>query len=259
MKKLSVFKMDLMDFRCPITHQILLEPIVASDSHIYEKTAFEKWIKDNNISPFTGARLENKNYTKCFAISKMLEEYLKNNPKLRKEQFGYIKKKFSGRTLCELFEKNIDECIAYLNEYDNDEIKINKLSDDVYKNNFLIKKIIDKGIDLECEDNNKWRPIHYICRFSTPEMIKYIIDKGVDLECEDNNKWRPIHYICHISTPEMIKYIISKNVKIDKYVTKKNNDHYYANIYDIIYHRCKSKKLSFEEQSELYGAITNKI
>ena len=39
-------------------------------------------------------------------------------------------------------------------------------------------------------------------------MIKYIVDKGVDLECEAFNKWKPIHFICEFSTPEMIKYII---------------------------------------------------
>jgi ankyrin repeat protein len=80
----------------------------------------------------------------------------------------------------------------------------------------MIKYIIDKGVNLECENINRWRPIHYICRYSTPEMIKYIIDKGVDLECEtNNNNWRPIHVICRFSTPEMIKYIIDKGVDLE--------------------------------------------
>jgi ankyrin repeat protein len=45
----------------------------------------------------------------------------------------------------------------------------------------MIKYIIDKGVDLECVDNDGWKPIHYICRYSTPKIIKYIIDKGVDV------------------------------------------------------------------------------
>jgi ankyrin repeat protein len=79
----------------------------------------------------------------------------------------------------------------------------------------MIKYIIDKGVDLECENDNKDRPIHCICLYSTPEMIKYIIDKGVDLECENDNKWKPIHYICKFSSPEMIKYIIDKGVDLE--------------------------------------------
>jgi ankyrin repeat protein len=82
----------------------------------------------------------------------------------------------------------------------------------------MIKYIIDKGVDLECKTMNIWRPIHFLCRHSTPEMIKYIIDKGVDLECETNYNWRPIHLICRYSTPEMIKYIIDKGAKSDFFV-----------------------------------------
>jgi ankyrin repeat protein len=83
-------------------------------------------------------------------------------------------------------------------------------------NNKIIKYMIDKkDIDLECQDNEGWRPIHYICRFSTPEMIKYIIDKGVDLDCKNVDGWRPIHLICRFSTPEMIKYIIDKGVDLE--------------------------------------------
>ena len=41
-------------------------------------------------------------------------------------------------------------------------------------------------------------------------MIKYIIDKGVDLECENKDKWIHIHYICRYFTPEMIKELIKQ-------------------------------------------------
>ena len=46
----------------------------------------------------------------------------------------------------------------------------------------MIRYIIDKCVDLECATLQGWKPIHFICQYSTPEMIKYIIDKGVDLE-----------------------------------------------------------------------------
>jgi ankyrin repeat protein len=69
---------------------------------------------------------------------------------------------------------------------------------------------------LACSITNKgWRPIHFICRFSTPEIIKYIIDKGVDLACSKTNEgWRPIHFICCYSTPDMVKYIIDKGIDV---------------------------------------------
>ena len=238
--------MDNFDFKCPITQQILLNPVVASDSHIYEKTAFEIWVKDHKTSPFTGLELKNKNYHKCFIVDKLLENFLKQNPELVKDQYMEL---FNFKNFIKLYNENLENAEAYLDKYNEIKIDFNDLPKNIYKNNNLMKKIIDKcddlergdnggwkpihyickfstpeiikyvidkeGVNLECENNDKCRPIHFICRFSTPEMIKYIIDKGVDLECEDNYKWRPIHYICKFSTPEMIKYIINKGVDLE--------------------------------------------
>ena len=87
--------------------------------------------------------------------------------------------------------------------------------------NNLTKIFIDSIDNLEYQDYEQWRPIHYICCYSTPEMIKYIIDKGVDLECANINKWRPIHIICRNSTPEMIKYLVDCGVNL---IVKNNQD-----------------------------------
>ncbi len=59
-------------------------------------------------------------------------------------------------------------------------------------------------------NDDGWRPVHIICKYSTPEMIQYIIDRGVNLECQANDGKRPIHYICKYSTPKMIQYMIQK-------------------------------------------------
>ena len=49
------------DFLCPITYDLLREPVVASDGHTYEKMAIEKWLKSENpTSPLSGERLHDK-------------------------------------------------------------------------------------------------------------------------------------------------------------------------------------------------------
>lgn len=39
---------------------IFKEPVVAADGHTYEKAALERWFKNHNLSPITGAELDNK-------------------------------------------------------------------------------------------------------------------------------------------------------------------------------------------------------
>jgi ankyrin repeat protein len=106
----------------------------------------------------------------------------------------------------------------------------------------MIKYIIDKGVDLECTTNEGWKPIHFLCYKSTPEMIQYIIDKGVDLECTTNYGWKPIHYICRYSTPEMFKYIIDKGVNTTTTLLKYNEKDVNYNLNDIINERFKDEE-----------------
>jgi ankyrin repeat protein len=73
-------------------------------------------------------------------------------------------------------------------------------------------------------------------------MIKYIIDKGVDLECTTNYGWKPIHYICRYSTPEMFKYIIDKGVNTTTTILKYNKKDVNYNLNDIINERFKNEE-----------------
>jgi hypothetical protein len=42
------------EFICPITYQLLRDPVVASDGNTYEKSAIERWLKTTHTSPRTG-------------------------------------------------------------------------------------------------------------------------------------------------------------------------------------------------------------
>ena len=61
----------------------------------------------------------------------------------------------------------------------------------------IVKLLIEKNVDLEVENMDKLRPIHYACRNGFVEIVKLLIEKNVDLEAENVNKSRPIHYACH--------------------------------------------------------------
>ena len=45
------------EFECPITNDIMIDPVVASDGHSYERTAIEDWIARNPVSPVTNQPL----------------------------------------------------------------------------------------------------------------------------------------------------------------------------------------------------------
>lgn len=43
------------EFNCPITYDIMEDPVVASDGHTYERTAIERWLAEKRTSPICGA------------------------------------------------------------------------------------------------------------------------------------------------------------------------------------------------------------
>ena len=92
-----------------------------------------------------------------------------------------------------------------------------------YSNSEIIKHIIDKGIDLECQTSDGGRPIHFACRYQNKDTIGYILKYNINMECETKNGWRPIHLISRYQNSDVIKFAISKNMRIDTKIRKFRN------------------------------------
>ncbi|EOD25208.1 hypothetical protein EMIHUDRAFT_206382, partial [Emiliania huxleyi CCMP1516] len=51
------------DFICPITTEVMVDPVMAADGHSYERSAIERWLATKSTSPLTGEELE---FTRLF-------------------------------------------------------------------------------------------------------------------------------------------------------------------------------------------------
>ena len=204
---------------CPITHQIFYNPVTIDDGYTYEKQAIEKWLENNKTSPMTKRNIITNQFTTNIVIRTFVENYMLENPDKKDEQ--YKEEVIKNNFVWDDFNKlTIPKQKEYLDNCIDLECKDNKGWKPIhlickFSTPEMIKYIIDKNVDLEYEGKKGWKPIHLICRFSTPVMIKYIIDKNVDLECVTNDGWKPIHFICRYSSPKIIKYIIDKNVELE--------------------------------------------
>ena len=45
------------EYKCPITAEIMEDPVVIADGKTYERAAIEQWLQDKDTSPSTGAEL----------------------------------------------------------------------------------------------------------------------------------------------------------------------------------------------------------
>lgn len=72
-------------FLCPITCDLMFEPVVASDGNSYELVAIERWLEDHTTSPLSNVELNPKNLYPNRALQQLIDEF--------REKKGIVKQK----------------------------------------------------------------------------------------------------------------------------------------------------------------------
>ncbi|RLO03060.1 hypothetical protein DYB28_008052 [Aphanomyces astaci] len=65
----------LHSFVCPITHDVMEDPVVACDGHSYERASISMWFRDNNTSPITNASVHHKHLIPNHTLKKAINEF----------------------------------------------------------------------------------------------------------------------------------------------------------------------------------------
>ena len=64
------------NYKCPITQEIMTNPVIASDGHSYEKDAIKKWFDSGKrISPMTGLRLDDIRLIDNITLKKVISDF----------------------------------------------------------------------------------------------------------------------------------------------------------------------------------------
>jgi hypothetical protein len=64
------------EFICPITRDIMQDPVFTLDGHTYEREVITEWFRTNNTSPITNAVLRDKTLIPNYALKSRIEEWL---------------------------------------------------------------------------------------------------------------------------------------------------------------------------------------
>jgi len=75
------------DFLCPITHEIMFDPVIAQDGFTYEREAIEKHFTIKKTSPETNAPLDSTGLIPNNRVRSMIRTFLDNNPSYGQEVY----------------------------------------------------------------------------------------------------------------------------------------------------------------------------
>ena len=59
---------------CPITQEVMIDPVLAADNHMYERQAIEMWLRNHARSPTTNQELARKNLESNWLVKNLLEK-----------------------------------------------------------------------------------------------------------------------------------------------------------------------------------------
>ncbi len=64
------------EFLCPITYELLTDPVIAADGNTYERAAIEKWISKTQTSPLSGETLPHTMLSPNRALKKIIQDLI---------------------------------------------------------------------------------------------------------------------------------------------------------------------------------------
>ncbi|KAH8085014.1 ubiquitin-protein transferase [Aureococcus anophagefferens] len=79
LERLRIRRDEVPDFACPITTELMKDPVFAADGHTYERCAIALWFERKNTSPVTNAPLRNADLIPNHAMKSMIAEFLEQS------------------------------------------------------------------------------------------------------------------------------------------------------------------------------------
>ena len=77
-KEITKIKLELSqfphEFYCPITKELMKDPVIFTDGHTYEREAIMNWLKDNDTSPMTNLPTNLRILISNISLRKLIQE-----------------------------------------------------------------------------------------------------------------------------------------------------------------------------------------
>lgn len=128
------------DYCCPITGEIMADPVMAADGHSYERTAIMEWLAQHNTSPLTNEELEHLQLIPNRTLKKAIQSFVEQHKTAYRKQF----------------------------------IDAMKAGD--YETILHLEKL---GIDIKATDQHGWSLIHHAASRGVQSEINELLKKGL--------------------------------------------------------------------------------
>eukprot|EP01134_Creolimax_fragrantissima_P001726 CFRG1726T1 len=75
---------EINSFCCPITTEVMRDPVNTPYGHAYERAAIVRWVQENNTDPVTSKPLTVEQLTTAYSLRRAIEEYIERKSSLNR-------------------------------------------------------------------------------------------------------------------------------------------------------------------------------
>lgn len=77
---------DLAPFKCPISQEIMVDPVMTPYGHCYDRRNIEEWLYREEVDPLTRGPLTREQLKPCLPLKHALEKFAKINRRLAEQE-----------------------------------------------------------------------------------------------------------------------------------------------------------------------------
>ncbi|XP_071724468.1 U-box domain-containing protein 18-like [Rutidosis leptorrhynchoides] len=192
--------LDLDDFRCPISFEVMKDPVTLCTGHTYDRSSILKWFRSGNYTcPITGNKLTSIELVPNLALKHIIQQCCANVPKSKKEAIPWSLEAKGALKMVSLFLVSKLDCGTRLERNKAaSEIRILTKTSDFSRSCLVESGVVPHLLDLmlssldSCAQENAVagllnlskdsRNRFLIAEHGGLEVIVYVLKKGLKVE-----------------------------------------------------------------------------
>lgn len=188
---------DMKDIICPITTEIMIDPVIIESGNTYEREAILKWLEKNNTDPLTNEILKHKFVTPNRTVKKMITSFLDK----QKETLSLIQE---NQALQEELKKLKVTVITQKQSFAQNPFTIHNSS---------LKSALKAEL-ITSQQLEKQNQLTKALLSGNFELVKILEDQGASFSYPDKDGFLPWHY-------PLVAAVYGCNLELIRYTEEK--------------------------------------
>ena len=221
---------------CSITHQVMIDPVIAADGYNYEREAITQWLQTHDTSPKTNEKLDHKNLTTNHDKRSDILDFLDSYPELYIGDEVYLCKSWIAEFITAIKQNKLQEVQRWLDK--DKRLLTCKLEDDFTALHLACEfsyEVVDILLKTLKQRNQSilpgeigFKPVHLNLllerALSSRDHFHYdlLLSLGAELEQPDALQNTLLHRMVVNNNPEAVSWLLEQKTVLESYNSEGN-------------------------------------